>query len=400
MNEMTQALSDAHEKIQSETAARIATLESLRHADASPPWASWPPAWPRAGHSVERRLQPGRMIAPARRTATSEAEREDHRRAGAGDDPDHPPAPEFARRREPMRTPEDLRGLSDRTLSLLSPLRPRGRPSLRGAGPAIEVEVDGGQLQQVADNLLMNALQSMSGPARCGWRRPAAGGAAAGVDGGEGDFVRLDVVDEGTGSPPRCCPHLRAVLHHQGVGEGTAWALRLLRIVRDTAVMRWRPPGQGERFSVYLPRGTDMKAASWWWRTTGDAGLLEQGSPREYELRSHRTGRGAQRGAGRDYEWCSRPQHARRDERVELCGGGGHRPDVPVVVLTAFGSLETAIASIRAGAYDFVTKPVELDALAIVLDRAVSHRRMRDEIPGCAHGAAGASEARGGERRR
>src|SRR5688572_20844199 len=32
-------------------------------------------------------------------------------------------------------------------------------------------------------------------------------------------------------------------------------------------------------------------------------------------------------------------------------------PDVPVIVITAFGSMETAILSIRAGAYDFVTKP-------------------------------------------
>src|SRR5262245_40292341 len=34
------------------------------------------------------------------------------------------------------------------------------------------------------------------------------------------------------------------------------------------------------------------------------------------------------------------------------------RPDVPVIVMTAHGTLETAIAAIRAGAYDFITKPV------------------------------------------
>ncbi|HEY8209388.1 MAG TPA: sigma-54 dependent transcriptional regulator, partial [Myxococcaceae bacterium] len=66
---------------------------------------------------------------------------------------------------------------------------------------------------------------------------------------------------------------------------------------------------------------------------------------------------------------------------VELCRRiADSRPDLPVVVLTAFGSLETATASIRAGAYDFVTKPVELDALTLVLERAVSHRRLRDEV--------------------
>jgi DNA-binding NtrC family response regulator len=56
------------------------------------------------------------------------------------------------------------------------------------------------------------------------------------------------------------------------------------------------------------------------------------------------------------------------------------RPDVPVVVITAFGSLETAIAAIRAGAYDFITKPVKMDALAVALARAVQHRSLSEEV--------------------
>jgi two-component system response regulator HydG len=56
------------------------------------------------------------------------------------------------------------------------------------------------------------------------------------------------------------------------------------------------------------------------------------------------------------------------------------RPGVPVIVLTAFGSLETAIASIRAGAYDFATKPIEVDALALALDRALRHRALEQRV--------------------
>jgi len=55
-------------------------------------------------------------------------------------------------------------------------------------------------------------------------------------------------------------------------------------------------------------------------------------------------------------------------------------PDVPVVVITAFGSLETAVAAIRVGAYDFITKPFEIDELLFALDRAVQHKRLRDEV--------------------
>jgi DNA-binding NtrC family response regulator len=66
---------------------------------------------------------------------------------------------------------------------------------------------------------------------------------------------------------------------------------------------------------------------------------------------------------------------------IELCERVvGDRPDLPVVVITAFGSLDTAIAAIRAGAYDFITKPFETDALALTLTRAVQHRALREEV--------------------
>jgi len=66
---------------------------------------------------------------------------------------------------------------------------------------------------------------------------------------------------------------------------------------------------------------------------------------------------------------------------LELCERiAANRPDVPVVVITAFGSLDTAVAAIRAGAYDFITKPVKIDALVLALERAVQHRSLRAEV--------------------
>jgi two-component system response regulator AtoC len=56
------------------------------------------------------------------------------------------------------------------------------------------------------------------------------------------------------------------------------------------------------------------------------------------------------------------------------------RPDVPVVVLTAFGTLENAIAAIRVGAYDFITKPFEVEMLRLTLARAAQHRALREEV--------------------
>jgi two-component system response regulator HydG len=56
------------------------------------------------------------------------------------------------------------------------------------------------------------------------------------------------------------------------------------------------------------------------------------------------------------------------------------RPSVPVLVITSFGSLETAVAAIRAGAYDFITKPFEMEVLTLALERALRHRSLLEEV--------------------
>ena len=66
---------------------------------------------------------------------------------------------------------------------------------------------------------------------------------------------------------------------------------------------------------------------------------------------------------------------------VELCEQiVARREDVPVIVATAYADTETAIAAIRAGAYDFVTKPFDMDELALTLERAIRHRALREEV--------------------
>mgnify|MGYP001307855256 CR=1 FL=1 len=53
---------------------------------------------------------------------------------------------------------------------------------------------------------------------------------------------------------------------------------------------------------------------------------------------------------------------------------------LPVIVMTAYGSLETAVEALRAGAFDFVTKPVELALLKASLIRAAEYNRLRNRI--------------------
>jgi two-component system response regulator HydG len=55
-------------------------------------------------------------------------------------------------------------------------------------------------------------------------------------------------------------------------------------------------------------------------------------------------------------------------------------PDLPVVVITAFGTMETATLAMRAGAYDFITKPFDIDALALAISRAFRHHQLQSEV--------------------
>jgi two-component system response regulator HydG len=73
--------------------------------------------------------------------------------------------------------------------------------------------------------------------------------------------------------------------------------------------------------------------------------------------------------------------HMQSMNGLELCSQAlVKRPDAVVVVMTGFGTMEDAIGAMRAGAYDFVTKPLSTDALALAVDRAARHRAMNDEL--------------------
>jgi two-component system response regulator HydG len=66
---------------------------------------------------------------------------------------------------------------------------------------------------------------------------------------------------------------------------------------------------------------------------------------------------------------------------IELCSRlSEQQPDLPTIIVTAFGDIDSAIAAIRAGAYDFVPKPFELETIALALERAVKHRQLNKEV--------------------
>ncbi len=58
----------------------------------------------------------------------------------------------------------------------------------------------------------------------------------------------------------------------------------------------------------------------------------------------------------------------------------GENPDLPVVMISGHGNVETAVAAIKRGAYDFIEKPFKADRLLLVADRALEASRLKREV--------------------
>src|SRR5919112_4280137 len=55
-------------------------------------------------------------------------------------------------------------------------------------------------------------------------------------------------------------------------------------------------------------------------------------------------------------------------------------PEMPVVMISGHGNIETAVAAIKRGAYDFIEKPFKADRLVLVADRALETSRLKREV--------------------
>src|SRR5579862_6911707 len=74
---------------------------------------------------------------------------------------------------------------------------------------------------------------------------------------------------------------------------------------------------------------------------------------------------------------------------VRMSGMSGHElqaelhelvPDLPVVIITAFGSIESAVESMKRGAADYITKPFRNDEFLLLVGRVLENRQLRQEI--------------------
>ncbi len=54
-------------------------------------------------------------------------------------------------------------------------------------------------------------------------------------------------------------------------------------------------------------------------------------------------------------------------------------PAIPIIIMTAYSSVETAVNALKKGAYDYLTKPLDFDELRLTISRAMDHTRLREE---------------------
>ena len=54
-------------------------------------------------------------------------------------------------------------------------------------------------------------------------------------------------------------------------------------------------------------------------------------------------------------------------------------PSIPVIIMTAYASVETAVQALKKGAYDYLTKPLDFDELHMAIERATEHNRLKKE---------------------
>jgi two-component system response regulator HydG len=54
-------------------------------------------------------------------------------------------------------------------------------------------------------------------------------------------------------------------------------------------------------------------------------------------------------------------------------------PAIPVIIMTAYASVETAVEALKKGAYDYLTKPLDFDELRLTMERAMDHSQLREE---------------------
>src|SRR5690606_32049433 len=86
--------------------------------------------------------------------------------------------------------------------------------------------------------------------------------------------------------------------------------------------------------------------------------------------------------AGNRYDLCLTDMRLPDGSGIDLVAEiSANHPDTPTAMITAFGNVEAAVGALKAGAFDFVNKPVDIHVLRRLVNQALDLGRRRREAP-------------------
>ena len=245
-----------------------------------------------------------------------------------------------------------------------------------------EAWIDTDRITQVLLNLYLNAIESMD----------RKGVLTVGLDLDENsDRFRITVSDTGKGIPEKDLPNLfdpYFTTKSSGTGLGLAIVHKILEshggeIRVDTA------PETGTTITVLLPAG--KKGLNRMERKNSIL-VVDDDHAHRTMLKTLLGGWGyrieeADDGGAAIEKVKERPfDLILMDIRMVKISGlealseiKSYNPAIPIIIMTAYSSVETAVEALKNGAYDYLTKPLDFEELHLILDRAMDHRMLKEE---------------------
>ena len=244
-----------------------------------------------------------------------------------------------------------------------------------GAGTAV---VDPAQLRQALDNLVRNAIDATP-----------EGGRVSLAARREGEGHAIEVRDTGRGIEPDHLPRifdLYFTTKADGTGVGLAVTQQIVTAHGGTIEVDSRPGG-GHDHDRAPARGRGegawLSGSSWWWTTRSRSAACSPASCARPATRWRRSGtrtRRSRSSPSRTVDLVLTDLRMPGKTGVELLDAvRGVNPEIPVVVMTAYGTVASAVDAMKRGAADYLGKPVDLDELEVLVTRTLERRALVSE---------------------
>ncbi len=282
--------------------------------------------------------------------------------------------------------PTDAVRVLERVVHLIGPQAERQGVRLALRRPPAElpkVPLDAEKVEQAVLNLTINALEAM----------PNGGDLAIEVD-ADADVLSVVVRDTGPGIPDEIRPHIFKPYFStklRGTGLGLALTEKLVGQHRGGIECRSGPGGTS--FHVAFPLAVRERTESpmdencFRILIVDDEPSIRAGLSRALSCDTYELSTASDVAEALNVLRTQPPHLILLDLKMPgpLSGldlirhAKDERPEILLIVITAHGSIETAVEAMRLGAQDYVTKPVNLAALRIQVHRAFEHHQLREE---------------------